>query len=72
MSKKFAILLLAIWTGVLLGAGCLNGAEQSPNPASAPILNVDNIVSDPSAYSGVIGIRGVVAFVSPSDSTFTS
>lgn len=46
--------------------------EQPSSVESKPvsIINVDDVVADPIAYDGVIGIRGIVSFVYPADSTF--
>ena len=33
-------------------------------------VGVDDIAADPGAYNGIIGIRGIVSFVYPADSTF--
>lgn len=43
-----------------------SGDESEP----AAIVNVDDVAADPGAYEGVIGIKGIVSFVYPSDSVF--
>lgn len=56
---------------VLLGAGLTLGMGSRPrNLGHAEGLDVNSVASDPSAYKGVIKVRGVVAEASPADSTF--
>lgn len=70
MSKKFAAVLVFLVLGYLLTGGC-QITEQTSDVITDPIIvDVDDVVADPGAYEGIIGIRGIVSFVYPADSTF--
>jgi len=53
---------------VLLGAGLALALGTRPEAPGA--LDVNSVASDPSAYTGTIKVKGVVANVSPAETTF--
>jgi len=71
MSRKFIILVVLLALGCSFAGGCLASTQQI-NETTTPrvTVDVDDVAADPSAYDGIIGIRGIVSFVYPSDSTF--
>ncbi len=71
MSRKFIILVVLLALGCLFAGGCL-ASTQPINETTTPgvTVGVDDVAADPGAYDGIIGIKGIVSFVYPSDSTF--
>lgn len=61
---------LIVLLPTLLG-GCSSPINQAnDNNLEIPVIDVDDFASDPSAYHGIIGIRGIVASTHQSDSSF--
>ncbi len=71
MSRKFIILVVLLALGCSFVEGCL-ASTQPTNETTTPLITigVDDFTADPAAYDGIIGIRGIVSFVYPPDSTF--
>jgi len=71
MSKKFIAVLVLLVLGYLFTGGCqANSEEPGDAITNSVIVDVDDIVADPGAYQGIVGIRGIVSFVYPADSAF--
>jgi hypothetical protein len=52
-------------------AGCFSPINQANDSnVEITVIDVDDFASDPSAYHGIIGIKGVVASTRQSDSSF--
>lgn len=58
--KKYMYIIVAVLVGAAVSFGFAN-------KGSAKVLNVNEIGSDPAAFSGVITITGIMAGVSPAD-----
>jgi hypothetical protein len=59
--------MIALIVGILFVSST---SVKAKAPSSSPILSVNEIQADPSAYKGVITITGVVAKIDPSHPDF--
>ena len=71
MMRGFLVSIIVVALLPTLLAGCLSPINQAnDNDVEIPVIDVDDFASDPSAYHGIIGIRGIVASTHQSDSSF--
>lgn len=73
MNKKLiSVVFLAILVSVsVLIVGCTNNLpQQAQSQQQKYVLNVDDILVDPSAYTGKIVVQGAVSFANPEKKSF--
>ena len=71
MSHRLARTVVLLTLGCLFMGSCMADTQSVGKIDTRVVtIGVDDIAADPGAYDGVIGIRGIVSFVYPSDSTF--